>query len=126
MLKKSLSVQIIILVIEIVIGLILVNKFNTNTKHVHAAIGILVSITAITTVYFAIRDKSSRLITGLAITALVFTLIAYVGGKISTTHYDQGLTIMRSAAFAALAICLYNYYLVQKRSIKQVPPKAEN
>jgi len=109
-LKKSLLLQVTLLIIEIALGMTLLNKFDEDLKMVHVIIGALISLTSVATVYFAVREKAGRTTIALAAIALVFVVLAAVGGKMTNTDYDQGLMLMRTSAIVALgmsAVCLY-------------------
>lgn len=110
MLKKSLLVQVAILIIEIVLGMTLLNKFDEDLKMVHVIVGVLIGLTSIATVYFAVREKAGRTTIALAAIALIFVVLAAIGGKMTNTDYDQGLMLMRTSAIVALGlstVCLY-------------------
>lgn len=116
MLKKSLLVQITVLIIEIMIGMFLLNQFDDSLKMVHGIVGALVGLTAATTVYFAFREKASGMVTGMSIAAAFFTVLAYVGGKVAATNYDTGLILMRTSAIIALLLAVFCLYGVLKRT----------
>lgn len=115
MLKKSLLVQMTILIIEIMIGMFLLNQFDANVKMVHGTVGALVGLTAFATVYFAFREKASGLTVGLTLSAAFFTVLAYTGGKVAATNYDMGLMLMRGSAIMALLLVAFCFYKVSKR-----------
>lgn len=110
MLKKILVAQIAVLILEIVLGMTLLNAFDEDLKMVHVAVGTLAALTSVATVYFAVREKVGRVTIGLAVAAFVFVALAAVGGKMTNTDYDQGIMLMRISAITALglsAICAY-------------------
>jgi ABC-type transport system involved in cytochrome c biogenesis permease subunit len=115
-LKKILSLQIAVLVIEIAIGMTLLNQFNEDLKFVHVIVGTLVALVSIATVYFATREKAGRATIGLCVTALMFVILAALGGKLTNTDYDQGLMLMRVSAIVALGLSAMCFYTARKQS----------
>lgn len=115
MLKKSLSLQIAVLIIEIALGMTLLNQFDEGLKTTHVVVGTLVTLTSIATVYFASREKAGRTTIGLAAAALVFVILAALGGKMTNTDYDQGIMLMRISAIVALGLSAACFYTARKR-----------
>ena len=114
MLKKSLIVLIAVLILEIVLGMTLLNNYNADLKTVHGITGALVGLTAAVTVYAAFREKAARATIGLVVAAFAFVILAAVGGKMTATDYDQGLMLMRTSAIVALALSLVSFYKLRK------------
>lgn len=114
MLKKAVAVQIFVLIVEITIGSFLLGQFDQSVKMVHGAVGLAVVLASSTVVYFAFRERISPLITSLATLSGVFTVLAYIGGKMTSVNYDQGLLMMRISAIAALVISIFCFYKLQK------------
>lgn len=115
MLKKLVIAQIIVLLIEIALGMFLLNQYSADTKIVHMVVGTLTGLSALATAFVAFREKASGSIMGLTMATLAFTILAYVGGKITATDYDLGLMIMRGGAVVALLLSLVCFYMLTKR-----------
>lgn len=115
MLKKMLGLQITVLIIEIAIGMTLLNRFDEDLKMVHVTVGTLVALASIATVYFAAREKAGRATIGLSVAALVFVVLAALGGKLTNTDYDQGLMLMRISAIVALGLSALCFYTARKQ-----------
>lgn len=118
MLKKSLIVQALLLITGITLGMFLLNQFDPGLKTIHATVGILIGLASFASVYFAFREKASASLLTLVIIAAVLAVMAYAGGKLTATHYDLGMMVMRGSAIAALLVCIYSIYKTKNVRIK--------
>lgn len=123
MLKKAVIVQIVVLLIEVVVGSLLLNQFDQGIKMVHGVIGIAVVLASSTVVYLTLRARISALVTSLALVSGALTVLAYVGGKMTTVNYEQGMLMMRASAIAALLVSVICFFALQKAAKSKVVTK---
>lgn len=114
MLKELLFVQIAVLSVEIVLGSVLLNQYDADLKTVHGIVGALVGLCSLATVYVALRSKTATAIKSLALAALVFVVLAIIGGKMAGTNYDQGVMLMRTSAVIALVLSIVCSFKLKK------------
>lgn len=102
MLKKSLYIQIILLLIVSSLGFVLTTNTTDSVRMLHAGLGFLTGLNALAAAYFAITTKQTQKIIGFTLAIVLFTALAGIGGKITDMDYNFGLLLMRASAIVAL------------------------
>lgn len=115
MYAKILITAITLLVIEIGLGVTLVNSPAEGLTRIHALLGGAIGLTSLVAVLVAYRRKVSR--RNLTLTALgaVMVGVASVGGRLVDANYDLGLLLMRVGAFGALILFSLSLFWSRKK-----------
>lgn len=118
MLKKITLVQFVVLIAVSALGLVLVNDNTEGVKLLHAGLGLLAGGAALVATYFAFTQKKANSIRATTGASIVFTFLAGIGGKLAESDYTNGLLLMRSSAFVALAVTFVTLALLHKENKK--------